>query len=144
MTWPMNLLRNRVFRLPIVAIGALAWLAVSNHCAIAALEGAAKMPMASCHGAPAENHAPAKHDHESGVECCKVLRSTLLTLSSDLAAYDALSFALHDYVVGILPISDDAQTLRVIEWDTGPPGLGSFAESVLQRSILAHAPPSLA
>jgi hypothetical protein len=27
--------------------------------------------------------------------------------------------------------------------DTGPPGLRSFAESVLQRSVLAHAPPSL-
>lgn len=138
----MSLLRNQVFRLPIVAIGALAWLAISNHCAIAAIEGAAKMPMASCHGAPAKNHAPAKH--ESGVECCKVLRATLLTLSTNVAACAALSFTSHDYVVGILPLIDQAQTLCVIEWDTGPPGLGSFAESVLQRSILAHAPPSLA
>jgi hypothetical protein len=28
--------------------------------------------------------------------------------------------------------------------DTGPPGARSFAELILQRSILAHAPPFLA
>lgn len=140
----MNLLRNRVFRLPVIVIGVLAWLAVSNHCAIAAVEGTANKPMPSCHGAPTEEHAPGNHEHESGVECCKVLRATLLTASTDLAAYDALTFTSHSYVVGILPMAADPQTSRLIEWDTGPPGLNSFAESVLQRSVLAHAPPSLA
>ncbi|MDQ6764874.1 MAG: hypothetical protein M3Z22_02050 [Verrucomicrobiota bacterium] len=136
--------RNRIVRSFVVAVASLAWLAVSNHCAIAAVEGAAKVSMAGCHGMSGDKQMPAKHDRGSSVECCKVLRATLLTLSSNLAAHDTFTFALHDYVIGILPLVDGPQTSCVIEWDTGPPGLGSFAESVLQRSILAHAPPVLA
>ncbi len=139
----MNLLRNRLLRLPIVAIGAIAWLAVSNHCAIAAAEGASKLPMLSCHGGAAE-HGPVKHEEKGGAECCKVLRATLLTLSSNQAALDLSKFATHDYVLGLTPIIDHARTARIIEWDTGPPSANSFTETVLQRSILAHAPPSLA
>ena len=139
----MNFLRNRIVRLPTVAIGAAAWLAISNHCALAAIEGAAKMPMPSCHGAIPASHSPAKPDKEGGVECCKVLRATLLTLSRNLAAYYTLTFAAHNYVVGLIPVVDEARLTYILEWDTGPPGADSFAESVLQRSILAHAPPSL-
>ena len=71
----MNLLHNRMVRFPIVTIGAAAWLAVSNHCALAAVEGAPKMPMSSCHGSVPTNHSPAKHDPNGGVECCKILRA---------------------------------------------------------------------
>ncbi|MDQ6911530.1 MAG: hypothetical protein M3128_01485 [Verrucomicrobiota bacterium] len=139
----MKLLRNRMLRLSIVAIAAAAWLAISNHCAIAAVEGVAKLPMPSCHGGAAEG-GPVKHEEKGGLECCKVLRATLLTLSGNLAAFDISKFASHDYVVGLTPIIDHARTARIIEWDTGPPSANSFAETVLQRSILAHAPPSLA
>jgi hypothetical protein len=45
----MNFFRNRLVRSPIVAIGFAAWLAISNHCALAAFEGAGKMPMPRCH-----------------------------------------------------------------------------------------------
>jgi hypothetical protein len=138
----MNFLRNRIVRLPIVAIGAAAWLAISNHCALAAIEGAAKMPMPSCHGAIPASHSPAKPDKEGGVECCKVLRATLITLSSHLAPSGTLTCAAHDYVVGLIPIAEDSRLIRVFEWGTGPPRADSFAESVLQRSILAHAPPA--
>lgn len=137
----MTFLHRRLVRLPLVAVSFMAWLSVSNHCAIAAVQSTAKMPMASCHGMSPAEHVPAKHKDTSTVECCKVLRATLSTSGANLVAYDALAFAAHDYVVGIIPHVVDAQTRRVIEWDTGPPGLGSFAESVLQRSILAHAPP---
>ena len=136
----MNLLHNRMVRFPIVAIGAAAWLAVSNHCALAAVEGAPKMPMSSCHGSAPTNHSPAKHDPNGGVECCKVLRATLLTLSKNVVVGDTLSFAAFAYVVGMLP-AHKSRLDRVLEWDTGPPVAESFAVSVLQRSILAHAPP---
>ncbi len=139
----MDLFRHRLLRLPVVLIGILAWLAISNHCALAALPGTAKAPMASCHSSPL-NHSPARPDRERGMECCKVLRATLLKFSDKSVAFDALAFLSHNYVVGILPVTDEAHLTRIIEWDTGPPGLGSFVESVLQRSILAHAPPSLA
>lgn len=136
----MNLFRHRLVRLPVIAIGVAAWLAVSNHCAIAAVQGAARMPMPTCHGGAAE-HAPAKHDHESGVDCCKVLRATLLTFSTNLTACDTLTFAVHDYVVALISAADESRPNCIIELDTGPPAAESFAESVLQRSILTHAPP---
>lgn len=137
----MNPLRHRIVLLPIVAIATVAWLAISNHCALAALEGPAKTPMPSCHHTAPANPSPAKDDEKGGVQCCKVLRATLLTLSKNLAAYDTTAFARLDYVVGLISAADQAQLTRIIEWDTGPPGAGSFAESVLQRSLLAHAPP---
>jgi hypothetical protein len=68
----------------------------------------------------------------------------LLTLSSSLVGADTLSFAAHDYIVALISAADESRLTPIIEWDTGPPGAHSFAESVLQRSILAHAPPSLA
>lgn len=137
----MNLFRHRLVRLPIVAIGFAAWLAISNHCVIGAAEGAANMPMASCHGTAPADQSPGKHNEKSGVECCKVLRATLLTPSSNLVGADTLSFAAHDYLVALISAADESRLTPVIEWDTGPPGADSFAESVLQRSILAHAPP---
>lgn len=140
----MNLFRSRLVRLPIVAIGTVAWLAISNHCLIATIEGAAKMPMPGCHGTSPAKQSPGNHDQKSGVVCCKILRATLLTLSSNLVAADTLSFAAPDYVVARISAADESRLTPIIEWDTGPPGADSFAESVLQRSILAHAPPSLA
>ena len=135
----MNLFRHRLVRLPIVAIGAAAWLSISNHCALAAMQAPAEMPMPSCHGA---KHAPGKPDQKSDVECCKVLRATLLTLSKNLAAADTLTFVARVYVALPLPRAVESRPISIFEWDTGPPGAGSFAELVLQRSILAHAPPS--
>jgi hypothetical protein len=136
----MKLLHNRMVRFPNVAIGAIAWLAVSNHCALAAIEGAAKMPMSSCHGPAPANHSPAKHDQNGGVECCKILRATFLTLSKNMIESDISIFAAFAYVTGILP-AHESRLDRVLEWDTGPPEADSFAVSVLQRSILVHAPP---
>ena len=140
----MNLFRSRFARLPIVAIGAVAWLAISNHCLIATIEGAARMPMPKCHGTSPANQSPANHDQKGGVVCCKVLRATLVKLSSNLVGADTFSFAAHDYIVALISAADESRLTPVIEWDTGPPGADSFAESVLQRSLLAHAPPSLA
>ncbi len=139
-----NLFRNRIGRFLIVVIAALGWLTVSNHCALAGLEGSAKMPMPACHGSVEDQKAPAKHDHDGGVECCKVLRATLLTLSKNAAAFDHFQFVLQTYVTALLPLPAERQLQSPLELDTGPPFVGSFAESVLQRSILAHAPPSLA
>lgn len=137
----MNFFRHRLVRLPIVAIGFAAWLAISNHCVIGAVEGAAKMPMASCHETAPANQSPDKQNQKGGVECCKVLRATLLMPSSTLVGADTLAFAAHDYIVALISAADELRLTPGIEWDTGPPVADSFAESVLQRSILAHAPP---
>ena len=139
----LKTLRRTVLRAPVVLLTALAWLAISNHCAIAEVEGAARMPMPGCHGSSPGKETPAKHDQKSAVECCKILRATLLAPSTNLAAYDTNSFAPRDYIVALISVADESRLTRLIERDTGPPAADSFAESVLQRSILAHAPPFL-
>jgi len=128
-------------RLPLVLLIGLAWFGISNHCALGALQHTAAMQAPKCHATASENPAPAKHDQQNGVECCKVLRATLLVASSSLVAADTLSFAPYIYVLSFIPAVNQSQLGRFYEWDTGPPGAASFAESVLQRSILAHAPP---
>lgn len=138
-----NLLRCRAVRFPAVALAVLGWLAITNHCALAAMEGPAKMPMPACHGSAGDHKSPAKNDHNGEVECCKVLRATLLTLSKKAAAFDHFQFVLQKYVTALLPLPAKGQLQSPLELDTGPPVAGSFAESVLQRSLLAHAPPCL-
>ncbi|MEN3369803.1 MAG: hypothetical protein V7609_1946 [Verrucomicrobiota bacterium] len=97
--------------------------------------------MPSCHATMPAKQAPAKPDQKRDIECCKILRATLLTLSKNLAAADTLTFVSHAYVA--LPVlrAIESKPISIFEWDTGPPGAGSFAELVLQRSLLAHAPP---
>ena len=130
-------------RLPVVVIAAAAWFALSNHCALAGIEHASKMPM-HCHGAATTDHAPSKQDDRGGVECCKSLRATLLTSAKSVASLDEFLFAPYKYFVGVVEMPNAVEQAGFFEWDTGPPPALSFSESVLQRSILAHAPPSLA
>jgi hypothetical protein len=140
----MKLLRRGLVRLPIVAIGAAAWLTISNHCALAGFESAAKTSVPSCHAGMPSNHSPAKQSPKSDVQCCKVLRATLLTPANNAVASGDLSFGTYDYFVVLPALADESRLSRIFGLDTGPPGTNSFAETVLQRSILVHAPPLLA
>lgn len=140
----LKTLPAKTLRGSIVLLAALAWLAVSNHCALAALEGSAEMIAApTCHGMH-DSHAPAKQKHEGDVECCKVLRATLPSLAKNLVAQPLSIFATQSWFVALVWMSEQPRLIRPLEWDTGPPGSTSFAETVLQRSLLAHAPPSVA
>jgi hypothetical protein len=79
------------------------------------------------------------------MECCKSLQPLSVSPAKSLVAYNTDLFSLQWYAVASLISSDAAFVdVEVPQWDTGPPGVISFAESVLQRSILAHAPPVLA
>lgn len=127
-------------RASVVLVTLFAWFAISNHCALGMLESAkAAATHAACH----ENgRTPSKspgQDEQS--PCCKTLRATLVDLSKPLVSFDASAFALQPYLVGLIRFPEQRDLLRPLELDTGPPFSGSFAESVLQRSILAHAPP---
>jgi hypothetical protein len=141
----LKILRARTaFRAPIVVLAALAWLAVSNHCALAALERSGEMiATPTCHGMP-DSHAPAKQKKENDVECCKVLRATLPAFPKSLVAQNVSTIAIQTYFIVLVWISEEPRLLCPLELDTGPPKSASFAETVLQRSLLAHAPPSLA
>jgi len=72
--------------------------------------------------------------------CCKTLRATI-TSEAKVVEVESKNFVpIQDWIVAELISAVNTQ-LSPLELDTGPPFAGSFAESVLQRSILAHAPP---
>ena len=72
-----------------------------------------------------------------------MLRATLTSEGKVVEVASKTFLAIQYWIVAELIFTPETQ-LRPLELDTGPPGAGSFAETVLQRSILAHAPPSLA
>jgi hypothetical protein len=74
--------------------------------------------------------------------CCKLLRATVVKDSASVVQ-NGLIFSLQPYFVGFIVFPEQLHWPQSFELDTGPPFSGSFAESVLQRSILAHAPPYL-
>ena len=138
----MMLLRSRALRLPVVALAALSWLSLTSHCAIAALESSAKSPpIPSCHEAPMDQHAPAK-DKRCDLECCRMFPATPVKGAEKITASYDTHFVAVTYLLTDLALTDFFRASLPLEWDTGPPPfVASFAESVLQRSIFAHAPP---
>jgi hypothetical protein len=130
-------------RLVTVTVAAVAWFFISNHCVLAELQTAPTAKM-SCHRPCCDSQSPAKSKNGNAAECCKTLRATLSGSTKDYAGYDTSSFALQLYFIGpVISVTDSGRT-PVLELDTGPPFASTFAESVLQRSILAHAPPVIA
>jgi hypothetical protein len=130
-------------RLLTVIITAFAWFLISNHCVLAELQHASQTK-ASCHQPCCGDRAPAKNKTENVTECCKTLHATLVG-AKDFPGYDSSLFALQLYFVRpIVFTADLGARSGVVELDTGPPFVSTFAESVLQRSILAHAPPLFA
>ena len=128
-------------RWAIVAIAICSWIAVSNHCAFAAVAPQIHTAQTDCpfHSKPAK-----QKEQSSQVQCCKVLRAVFFAKTKHWARDDAKFFDAN------FPVQADASIVylpRVIApllLDTGPPGAFSFAELILQQSLLAHAPPFVA
>ena len=136
--------RDKLMRVSIVAVTSLAWIAISNHCALGALiakTNSAVAPM-HCHGS---QPAPSKKSSEEEMPCCKLLRATVTSNAKIVQVASKNFLPAQIAVIAEIIFANEAQLHRTpLELDTGPPFADSFAESVLQRSILAHAPPSLA
>ncbi|MGH8162829.1 MAG: hypothetical protein ACREP1_00675, partial [Rhodanobacteraceae bacterium] len=137
--------RFAAFRFAVSLIAVSAWLAAANHCAIGAMAASDQAAAASMHAECPGHHSP-HHDGGGGeMECCKSFPPAAVDAGKNLVSYDFHSFVLQLYFVSaVLPREESRLDLRPLELDTGPPFAGSFVESVLQRSILAHAPPTLA
>ena len=58
------------------------------------------------------------------------------------ASTKTLDFVLKKYFPNAALPEISRPSSLLLALDTGPPGALSFSESVLQRSLLAHAPPS--
>jgi hypothetical protein len=116
-----------------------AWLLLSNHCALG-LSGTLVEADSVLRGCPMHS-APAKGKPAANLPCCKELRAIASHAGKSIAAGASRPVGVRDYVAAIF-LMPPRVTARVPALDTGPPQTLSFAESILQRSILAHAPPA--
>ena len=137
--------RSRLFSATLSLVALAAWLLASNHCVLAGVMPVAKEAVATshCHGS---SDAPAPEEKErdcDGSKCCNLLSAPSLAFAKDVVSYDATLFTAADHLAFEQCGGACAHAAQIAEIDTGPPRGDSFAESVLQRSILAHAPPSL-
>ncbi|MGH7983019.1 MAG: hypothetical protein ACREFF_07710 [Candidatus Udaeobacter sp.] len=130
-----------VTRCAVVLIAICSWFAMSNHCAFAAVATKTDSAQTEC----PFHSKPAKQKQEpSQLQCCKILRAVVFARTKSWARDNAKFFDF-DLCVEEFPLVEffpNAQTSS--SRDTGPPGACSFAELILQRSLLAHAPPLLA
>ena len=127
---------NAPIRYAAVAIAICSWIAVSNHCAFAAVAPENKAET-ECpfHSKPAK-----QKEQSSQVQCCKVLRAVVLAKTKDWARNDA-KFCDANFPIQTDLVPCSLRTVSPLLLDTGPPGAFSFAELILQRSLHAHAPP---
>ena len=123
-----------------VATVICSWLVISNHCAVGAIAAPVHETQSACpfHSKPAKPQPPLP-----GTQCCKTLRAVVPVVTKSWARDDAKFFDV-DLCCGerVLFIAYSQTTLAPLFLDTGPPGAHSFAELILQGSLLAHAPPA--
>ena len=138
---------TRVVRATAALIAVVAWFVASNHCAVAGF-GPAPAADASahshCHGSSDKPAEEPKERECDGSKCCNSLNAPTLALAKSAVTYDSAHVSAPDFAGFLRCFAVTQHDSVPCELDTGPPGSTSFAESVLQRSILAHAPPFLA
>jgi hypothetical protein len=128
-------------RLAVVAIAICSWIAVSNHCAFAAVVPEINKTQTGCpfHSKPAK-----QKQQSSQVQCCKILRAVVFAKAKDWARDDAKFREANFLVQACVFVVHSARVVAPLLLDTGPPGAFSFAELILQSSLLVHAPPFVA
>jgi hypothetical protein len=133
---------NAITRCAGVAIAICSWIAISNHCAFAAVASDMHKAQTECpfHSKPAK-----QKEQSSQVQCCKILRAVVFAQSRAWERDDAkFSDANFSVETGAFLVCS-MQAVAPLLLDTGPPLRAfSFAELILQQSLLAHAPPFLA
>ncbi len=125
-------------RFSIAAITICSWIAVSNHCAFAAVASEIDKAQTECpfHSKPAK-----QKEQPSQVQCCKILRAVVFAKTKDWVRDDA-KFCVANFLVPARAfVVHPPRVVEPLLLDTGPPGAFSFAELILQSSLLAHAPP---
>ena len=122
----------------IAAITICSWIAVSNHCAFAAIAMEINKAETECpfHSKPAK-----QKEQSSQVQCCKILRAVIFSKTKDWARDDAKFCDANFPVQACVLLAYSTRDVAPLLLDTGPPGAFSFAELILQQSLPAHAPP---
>src|SRR6266404_4285236 len=125
----------------VVMVAICSWIAISNHCAFAAL---ATKPASAQNECPFHSKPAKQKEQSPQVQCCKILRAVVLAKTKDWARNDAKFCDANFPVQAGAFVVYSSRTVAPLLLDTGPPGAFSFAELILQQSLLAHAPPILA
>jgi hypothetical protein len=125
-------------RCVIVALALCSWISISNHCALGAIATKSEPAQNECpfHSKPAESQQPA-----AGIQCCKILRAVVPVVTKSWARDDAKFSSIDPRVDEFALVARSHTTPAPLFLDTGPPKARTFAEVILQRSLLAHAPP---
>lgn len=129
----------------IALLTVVAWFLAANHCAVGDLTAPLSEASTGHEHCGSSSDAPAEKEEPNdcdALNCCKSL-SAPASFAKKLVGYDKAFYALTDYVVSEIVFASELHDASISELDTGPPPALGFAESVLQRSLLAHAPPSL-
>jgi hypothetical protein len=123
-------------RVPVLIV-ICSWIAISNHCAFAAIATTIDSTQSACpfHSKPAKEKQQSSH-----LQCCKILRAVALAKTKSWARDDGKFFGV-DLCVNKCALIAPSYVRAPLLLDTGPPGARSFAELILQRSLFAHAPP---
>jgi hypothetical protein len=135
----MKLRQSRGFAVTIITTVALAWISASNHCALAVVRTLAKPAFehACCHSDKGASQ-PSGH----AMQCCKALAAPV---PNAIAAPAVQLQELHPAWLQAARVEASATApILAIDFasDIGPPrGALSFALLILNRSLLAHAPP---
>ena len=134
-----TLRHHLLLRVAVVALLMVSWVLFTNHCALGMMEPtaqAAKNSELCCGGKTGPKHG----SPDSLRTCCNIKVTTAPAKAE--VTIDTLKFAVQVFVV-VPFLTAQEQELRCAGrfFDHGPPRCLSFAESVLQRSLLSHAPP---
>jgi hypothetical protein len=125
----------------IAAVTICSWIAVSNHCAFAAIATDINKGQTKC---PFHSKRGKQKEQSSQVQCCKILRAVVFAKAKDWARNNSkFCDANFPAQVGAF-LAYSPRAVEPLLLDTGPPGAFSFAELILQSSLLAHAPPNRA
>jgi hypothetical protein len=132
----MKIRQSRGFAGVVIVTMAVAWFFAADHCALAVLESLVKQ--STEHGCCHSDQGTAQH---FPTQCCKALAAPLPQATVAPAVHlDELRPAW----IQASPVQVAAEKSMVVAGDTGPPRTStSFAVLVLNRSLLAHAPPGL-
>jgi len=130
----------RWFAAMVTLVAVAAWLVASNHCAFATIAAhSAKTTHACCHDEDAQ-HDRSMPTLPQSMECCDTLKAFVPVQAVAPAAslYELQPAWIESE---ILPNLAAAQSLVIAPATGPPPRAETFVEVVLNRSLLAHAPP---
>lgn len=119
----------------------LSWLVVTNHCALGFMQTAlgAKAEHAHCHARTSDDGGKAPADGMR--ECCRVIKASLVSKTE--FKFETAQLQLQAFLILDVLCAPEGDLAPAFIHDHGPPRVVSFAESVLQRSLLSRAPPAL-